>query len=143
MYRKDRVALYCRISKTGDEGKTALEAREKKFMEIIKENSDIMEFAGIYTDFGSANNKHRPKLERLIADCEAGKIDLIITKNMAQLYRSTAKILDLIQKLRKFKPSIRVHFEDSGFDSGHVDFFEIMESMVESEKIAVKDYILT
>ncbi len=128
MCRKDRVAFYCRIKNNDEEGKSALISREKSFEDVIKNNSETMEFVGIYIDFGSANKESRPGLERLLNDCKAGKIDLIVTQNMAQLYRDTTKLYKFIQKLRKLKPPVKLRFEDMW----NVDFEKIIKLMVKS-----------
>jgi len=128
MCKKERVAFYCRVKNNDEEGKTALISREKCFKEIIENNAKTMEFAGMYIDFGSTNKELRPGLERLLSDCKAGKIDLIITKNMAQLYRNTTELYDFIKKLKKLNPPIKLRFEDMW----NVDFEKIIQIMMTS-----------
>lgn len=128
MNKNERVAFYCRIKNNDKEGKTALISREKSFEEIIKNNAETMDFAGMYIDFGSTNKELRPGLERLLSDCKAGKIDLIITKNMAQLYRNTTELYDFIKKLKKLNPPVKLRFEDMW----NMDFEKIVKLMVKT-----------
>lgn len=81
---KLRVAAYCRVSTDCDEQATSYESQVEHFTEYIKKNPE-WEFAGIYTDDGisGTNTKNREEFNRMIEDCEAGTIDMIITKSIS------------------------------------------------------------
>jgi len=66
----------------------------------ITERSDWT-FAGLYYDEGITGTKKdkRPELLRMISDCEAGKIDLIVTKSISRFSRNTTDCLELVRKL--------------------------------------------
>jgi site-specific DNA recombinase len=50
----------------------------------------------IYTDAGvSGATLDRPALQRLIADCRAGKIGVVITKDTARLSRDSSQLFTL------------------------------------------------
>ena len=56
-----------------------------------------------YDDGGfSGGNTNRPALQRLLADCEAGKIDIIVVYKIDRLSRSICDFADLSKKLDKW-----------------------------------------
>lgn len=75
-----RVAAYCRVSTDSDEQATSYEAQVEHYTEYIKKNPE-WEFAGIYAEdsISGTNTKNREEFNRMINDCEAGTIDMIIT----------------------------------------------------------------
>ena len=56
----------------------------------------------IYADEGitGTNTKKREGFNRMIADCEAGKIDLVVTKSISRFARNTQDCLNYSRKLR-------------------------------------------
>ena len=91
--RKSRVAAYCRVSTDRDAQIISLNNQRTHYEAIISARLD-WECAGIYCDEGlSGTNKDtRPELMRLMNDCMAGRIDLVITKSISRFsaIRSTA-----------------------------------------------------
>ena len=74
-----RVALYCRVSSEVERQMHSLSAQ------MDFEKQDILDhpnwkYVDTYTDISSGRSiQTRPGFKRLMADCEAGKIDLIYT----------------------------------------------------------------
>ena len=95
---KLRVAAYCRVSTDSDEQATSYEAQVEHYPEYIKNNPE-WKFAGIYTDDGisGTNTKNREEFNRMIEDCEAGTIDMIITKSISRFTRNTLDCLKYIR----------------------------------------------
>lgn len=87
---KLRVAAYCRVSTDSDEQATSYEAQVEHYTEFIQKNPE-WEFAGIYADDGisGTNTKNRDEFNRMIEDCEAGTIDMIITKSISRFARNS------------------------------------------------------
>lgn len=69
--------------------------------------------AGIYADEGisGTQTKNRDQFNQMIADCEVGKIDMIITKSISRFARNTVDCLTNIRKLKNLNPSVEVYFE--------------------------------
>ena len=53
----------------------------------------------------------------MIADCYAGKIDVIITKNVSRFARNVVDCLSVVRKLAQMNPPVGVKFETEGFFS--------------------------
>ena len=83
---KLRVAAYCRVSTDSDEQLVSLQAQKTHYETYIKANPE-WEYVGLYCDEGISGTKKekRSELLRMILDCENKKIDLIITKSIADL----------------------------------------------------------
>ena len=80
---KLKVAAYCRVSTDSDEQATSYEAQVEHYTDFIKKNPE-WECAGIFADDGitGTNTKKREDFNRMIEDCNVGKIDMIITKSI-------------------------------------------------------------
>jgi len=68
--------------------------------------------AGFYFDVGSGINRDRPELNRLLADCRAGKIDHVITKSVSRFSRNIEDTLALCNEMKECGVTIR--FEKEG-----------------------------
>lgn len=132
---KLRVAAYCRVSTDSDEQATSYEAQVEHYTEYIKKNPE-WEFAGIYADDGisGTNTKNREEFNRMIEDCEAGTIDMIITKSISRFARNTLDCLKYIRQLKE--KNIPVFFEKEAINTmdakGEV-LLTIMASLAQQE----------
>ena len=93
------MAAYARVS-------TALESQESSLDNQISHYSSLISseanwtLAGIYCEKDvSATNAQRPELKRLLSDCRAGQVDLILTKSISRFSRNTADCLRLVREL--------------------------------------------
>lgn len=100
--RKIRVAAYCRVSTDSDEQATSYDAQIEHYTDYIEKHPG-WELAGIYADDGisGTNTKKREEFNRLIDDCMAGKIDLVVTKSISRFARNTLDCLKYIRQDRK------------------------------------------
>ena len=100
-----RVAAYCRVS-TGQEAQAgSYELQVQYYTQYIQKRED-WELVRVYADEGisGTNIHHREQFKQMIADCEAGKIDLIITKSISRFAR----------KLKQQDPPVAIFFENEG-----------------------------
>ena len=76
-----------------------------------------MKLVGIYGNRGKSSLKagSRPGLQQLLADCQAGKIDLILTKSISRFARNMADCVELINQLRQL--GVTVFFEKEGLQT--------------------------
>lgn len=138
---KTRVAAYCRVS-TGMEGQlVSLETQRSHYEELISSNPDWV-FAGIYYDEGitGTSKEKRPALMQMVADCEAGRIDRVLTKSLSRFARNTADCLELVRKLLDL--GVTIFFEKENLDTGAMEselLLSIMSSLAESESVSTSE----
>jgi len=132
---KLRVAAYCRVSTDSDEQATSYDAQIEHYTAYIKGHPD-WELAGIFADDGitGTNTKKREEFNRMIGECMAGNIDMIITKSISRFARNT---LDCLKYIRQLKDkNIPVFFEKENINSmdskGEV-MLTIMASLAQQE----------
>ena len=130
---KLRVAAYCRVSTETDEQATSYEAQIEHYTEFIG-NHPGWELAGIYADDGisGTNTKKRDEFNRMIDECHAGNIDMIITKSISRFARNTLDCLKFIRELKEI--NIPVFFEKEivlfTFIAGIRCYIRIFDSMI-------------
>ncbi|MDU6264646.1 MAG: recombinase family protein [Anaerocolumna aminovalerica] len=132
---KLRVAAYCRVSTDSDEQATSYEAQIEHYTAYINGHPD-WELAGIYADDGisGTNTKKRDEFNRMIDECMAEHIDMVITKSISRFARNT---LDCLKYIRQLKDkNIPVFFEKENINSmdskGEV-MLTIMASLAQQE----------
>ncbi len=120
MYSKIKVAAYCRVSTDFSDQLNSLATQRNYFNEYIN-NHDEWELVEIYYDEGitGTSTKHREGFNRMIADCEAGKIQLILTKEVSRFARNTIDTLTYTRKLSDL--GIGVIFMNDGIDTRDKD----------------------
>lgn len=138
---KTRVAAYCRVSTGMDDQLISLETQKSHYEDLIGSNPDWV-FAGLYYDEGisGTSKEKRPALQRMIADCEAGRIDRILTKSLSRFARNTTDCLELTRKLLDL--GITIFFEKENLDTGSMEselLLSIMSSLAESESVSISE----
>ncbi len=108
--KKIRTAAYCRVSTDRETQDGSFELQESYFEDLIRSNPD-MELAGVYGDKGKSglDKAGRPGLQRLLEDCRAGRIDLILTKSISRFARNVSDCAEMIRELRSL--GVNVFFE--------------------------------
>ena len=119
-----RVAAYCRVSTRSEDQLNSYEAQQSVYTEMIN-GREGWELAGIYADRGltGINAKNRKQFQRMIRDCDNGRIDCIICKSLSRFARSTKDALFYIRHLQELR--IRVIFEKEEIDTDS-SFSEMM-----------------
>lgn len=115
-----RVAAYCRVSTDSDDQIESYKAQVAYYTEAIAKNPR-WRFVDIYADEGITGTMttKRDDFNRMIKDCDKGKIDLILTKSVARFARNTVDSLRYVRKLKAM--GIGVYFEEQNLDSLKAD----------------------
>jgi len=77
----------------------------------------------------------------MIADCEKGKIEFIITKSISRFARNTTDCLEMVRKLTDL--GISIYFEKENINTGSMES-ELMlsiflSSLAESESVSISE----
>ena len=113
---KKKTAAYCRVSTLDDSQDGSFEMQCEYFEKCIKDNP-TMEFAGVYGDHGLSGRsiRGRKELNRLIEDCEAGRVQRILTKSIGRFARDMKECVEVIRHLSEL--GVGVYFEREKLDT--------------------------
>lgn len=107
-----RVAVYVRVSTDNIQQTSSYELQKNYYEEYVKahENWTLTE---IYADEGISGTSlmHREAFQRMIEDCRAGKIDLILTKSVSRFSRNIVDCIKTLDELKSLKEPVGVFFE--------------------------------
>ena len=141
--KKLKVASYCRVSSIMDSQQISIESQRRHYEDCITSNPD-WEFAGTYLEEGVTGTKAeiRPELMRLMDDCRAGKIDLILTKSISRFARNTADCLELVRELTAIGTGIRFEKENLQTTSMDSEFMlSVLACFAEYESHSISENI--
>lgn len=138
-----KVAAYCRVSTGNDDQLESLTAQKQHYEQMISSRNNWC-LAGIYYDEGitGTNIYQRPSLLRLISDCEAHKIDMVLTKSISRLSRNVTDCLYIVRRLKEL--SIPIFFEKERINTGTLDselLLSVMSAIAENESEMISQNI--
>lgn len=139
--RKIRLAAYCRVSTNNEDQLLSFDNQVTYYRDYAARHPEY-ELVEIYADEGitGTSTKHREEFKRMIADCEGGKIDMIITKSISRFARNTADCLKYSRQLKDL--GIGVQFEKEGINtlegSGEL-LFTILSSLAQDESRSISE----
>ena len=113
---RKKVAAYARVSMETEQLHHSLSAQVSHYSSLIQSNPE-WEYAGVYADEGitGTSTKKRDEFNRLMKDCDAGKIDLVLVKSISRFARDTVDTLNTTRHLKNL--GIDVFFEREGIHS--------------------------
>ena len=116
------VGIYVRVS-TDDVRQTTSFELQKKYYEDFVVKHPKWRLVKIYADEGISGTslKHRDAFLSMIADAKAGKLSLIICKNVSRFARNVKDFLEVIRDLSELKNPVGVFFESEAIFSLNED----------------------
>lgn len=107
-----RVAVYVRVSTDNLQQTSSYELQKNYYEEKVNRNPNWT-LVDIYADEGISGTslQHRDAFNRMIEDCKAGKIDMIITKSVSRFARNIVDCISIVRKLTALKNPVAVMFE--------------------------------
>ena len=139
---KKRVCAYYRVSTDHEDQETSFEAQQKHFNSLISDNPS-WELVGIYADEESGTRaQKRENFMRMIADCEAGKVDMVLSKSISRFARNTLDCLKYIRKLKAL--GIPIFFSKEGIntmDAGGEVLVTILASIAQQESASISQNV--
>lgn len=129
-----RTAAYARVSTRKEAMLHSLSAQVSYYNSLIQSNPDWL-FVGVYADEALTRTKdNRENFQKLLSECRAGHIDLIVTKSVSRFARNTVDSLVTIRKLKE--NGMECYFEKEGIytlDSKGELLITIMSSLAQEE----------
>lgn len=137
---KLRVAAYARVSSGKDTMLKSLSAQISYYSAYIQRHAD-WEYTGVYFDEAITGTKDtRVEFQRLLADCEGGRIDMIITKSISRFARNTVTLLETVRNLKAM--GIDVYFEEQNIHTMSGDgelMLTILASYAQEESLSTSE----
>lgn len=140
---RKRVAAYARVSMESERLQHSLSAQVSYYSGLIQKNP-AWEYVGVYADDGVTGTKAEARVEfnRMLIDCEAGKIDIILTKSISRFARNTVDLLSTVRHLKEL--GISVQFEKEHIDSLSEDgelMLTLLASFAQEEVRSLSDNV--
>ena len=140
--KRKNVAAYARVSSGKDAMLHSLSAQISYYNSYIQQHGDWC-FAGVYADEALTGTKdNRPEFQRMIADCKAGEIDMIITKSISRFARNTVTLLETVRGLKAL--GVDVYFEEQNIHSMSGDgelMLAILASFAQEESLSASENV--
>jgi DNA invertase Pin-like site-specific DNA recombinase len=135
-----RVAAYARVSSGKDAMLHSLSAQVSHYSDLIQSHPGWA-YVGVYADESLTGTKEdRENFQRMVADCKAGKIDLVLTKSISRFARNTVTLLQTVRELKAI--GVDVYFEEQNIHSMSGDgelMLTILASYAQEESLSASE----
>ncbi len=129
-----RVVIYCRVSTNSAEQLKSLTAQVSALTRLTAATPRWL-LVDTYIDIAtSKTGSTRREFRRMVEDCKAKKLEIILTKSISRFGRDTVEILDALNQLKEC--DVRVIFEQESLDTADTDsalMISIFESIAQAE----------
>ena len=138
--RKKRVAAYARVSTAKDAMLHSLSSQVGYYSELIQKHSG-WEYAGVYADEAATGTRDsRDAFQRLLADCRAGRVDMILTKSISRFARNTVMLLETVRALKALE--VDIFFEEQNIHTMSAEgelMLTILASYAQEESLSASE----
>ena len=140
---RKKVAAYARVSRDTERLMHSVSAQVSYYSALIQKNPG-WEYAGVYADMGisGTDTSKRGEFLRMLADCEEGKIDIILTKSISRFARNTVDLLETVRHLKDL--GIEVRFEKEHIHSLSEDgelMLTLLASFAQEESRSISENV--
>ena len=140
---RKKVAAYARVSRDTERLMHSVSAQVSYYSALIQKNPE-WEYAGVYADMGisGTDTSKRGEFLRTLADCEEGKIDIILTKSISRFARNTVDLLETVRHLKDL--GIEVRFEKEHIHSLSEDgelMLTLLASFAQEESRSISENV--
>ncbi|PID82050.1 MAG: recombinase family protein, partial [Clostridiales bacterium] len=140
---RKKVAAYARVSANTDRLKNSLSNQISYYSKLIQSNLE-WEYKGVFSDFavsGTSIDK-REQFNEMIAECEKGNIDIILTKSIQRFARNTVDLLKTVRHLKTLGVEIRFEKENiSTFSADGELMLSILASFAQEESKTISENV--
>ena len=135
-----KVAAYARVSTGKDAMLHSLSSQVSYYSKLIQ-GHDGWQYVGVYADEAETGTKdNRENFQRLLADCHAGKVNMILTKSISRFARNTVTLLKTVRALKAIE--VDVFFEEQNIHSLSSDgelMLSILASYAQEESLSASE----
>lgn len=141
--QRRKVAAYARGSVESERMQHSLSAQVSYYSSLLQKNPE-WEYVGVYADYGISGTdiRKRDEFQRMIDDCNSGKIDIVLTKSIQRFARNTVDLLNTVRHLKDI--GVEVRFEKEHISSSSEDgelLLTLLASFAQEESRSISDNI--
>ena len=142
---KTNTCSYIRTSTDREEQEGSFETQKAYFEDLITSDPEL-EYVGCYGDFGKSGRfaDKRPEFQRMLKDCEEGKIQLIYTKSVSRFARSVADFVETVTLLRGL--GVLVYFDEENLNTEYRNMELLLHILAimaaEESRIFLMDFLI-
>ena len=109
---QQRVAVYARVSTDNIQQTSSYELQKKYYEDFVIHHPNWI-LVKIYADEGTSGTStaNRDEFNKMIADCRAGRIDMILTKSVSRFARNVVDCISMVRTLSDLPHPVGVFFE--------------------------------
>ena len=113
-----RVAAYTRVAENSGYPEYGLKCRQHYYETAINAQPS-MQYVGIYADEGIFGDSARncEEFDRMVADCKAGKIDLVVVKDISCFSNRLVDGLNKMESLLTLDSPVDIYIEDRNINT--------------------------
>ena len=138
--RKKRVVAYARVSSGKDAMLHSLSAQVSYYSDLIQGHSGWL-YCGVFSDEALTGTKDdRESFQRLLTECRAGNVDMVITKSISRFARNTVTLLETVRELKGL--GVDVYFEEQRIHTLSADgelMMTILASYAQEESLSASE----
>ena len=138
---RKKVAAYARVSRDTERLMHSVSAQISYYSTLIQKNPE-WEYAGVFADCGisGTGTANRSEFLKMLDACEAGNIDIILTKSISRFARNTVDLLETVRHLKSL--GIEVRFEKEHINSMSEDgelMLTLLASFAQEESRSISE----
>lgn len=138
---RKKVAAYARVSRDTERLMHSVSEQISYYSALIQKNPE-WDYAGVYADCGITGTltSKRDEFQRMLSDCEVGKIDIILTKSISRFARNTVDLLETVRHLKSI--GVEVRFEKENINSFSEDgelMLSLLASFAQEESMSISE----
>lgn len=131
-----RVAVYARFAADSPD-RISFELQKKYYEDFVSSHAG-WELASIYIDeYLPGKSRNRENFNRLMKECLAGNIDLVITNSFSRFSTSVAECVGYVRQLKAAKQPVGVYFETENIytlDNNSEFVMDFLVTLAEEER---------
>ena len=135
-----KVAAYARVSTGKDAMLHSLSSQVSYFSKLIQGHEGWL-YIGVYADEAVTGTKDvRDGFQRLLADCRAGKVNMILTKSISRFARNTVTLLETVRELKAIE--VDIFFEEQNIHTMSAEgelMLTILASYAQEESLSASE----
>ncbi len=138
--KRKNVCAYARVSSGKDAMLHSLSAQVSYYQKFIGSNPE-WKFCGIYADEALTGTKdNREQFQAMLAECRAGRIDMVVTKSITRFARNTITLLETVREFKQI--GVDVFFEEQNIHTLSADgelMLTILASYAQEESLSASE----